>query len=84
MIAALGVDELDADAHPVGALNAALYDVADVQLTADLLQIGEACPKVEAVLRPITKPADARRSSGQASRSRRRRNTPVRDRRTCW
>ena len=40
MIAGFGVDELDVDAHAVSAaLNAALEDVADVQLAADLLQI---------------------------------------------
>ena len=40
MFAALGVDELDIDAHPgAGALNAALEDIADVQLAPDLLQI---------------------------------------------
>jgi hypothetical protein len=40
MIARFGVDELDIDAHTVSAaLNAALKDIADVQLAADLLQI---------------------------------------------
>ena len=40
MAARFGVDELDIDAHSVlAALNAALEDVADVQLPADLLQI---------------------------------------------
>ncbi len=38
--AGLGVDELDVDAHAVSAaLNAALEDIADVQLAPDLLQI---------------------------------------------
>ena len=37
MMAALGVDELDADAHPITrALNAALQHIANVQLAADL------------------------------------------------
>ena len=40
MIAGFGVDELDVDAHAVAAaLNAALEDIADVQLAPDLLQI---------------------------------------------
>ncbi len=40
MIAGFGVDELDVDAHAVSAaLNAALEDIADVQLAPDLLQI---------------------------------------------
>src|SRR5580700_11384263 len=40
MIARFGVDELHVDAHAVSAaLNAALKDIADVQLVADLLQI---------------------------------------------
>ena len=40
MIAGFGVDELHVDAHAVSAaLNAALEDIADVQLAADLLQI---------------------------------------------
>ena len=40
MIARFGVDELDIDAHAVSAaLDAALEDIADVQLAADLLQI---------------------------------------------
>ena len=40
MIACLGIYELDIDAHAIAAaLNAALEDVADVQLAADLLQI---------------------------------------------
>ena len=40
MIAGFGVDELDVDAHAVSAaLNAALEDIADVQLAADRLQI---------------------------------------------
>ena len=40
MIARFGVDELDIDAHAVSAaLNAALEDIADVQLAPDLLQI---------------------------------------------
>ena len=40
MIAFFGVDELDIDAHAVSAaLNAALQDIANVQLAPDLLQI---------------------------------------------
>ena len=40
MIARFGVDELHVDAHAVSAaLNAALEDIADVQLAPDLLQI---------------------------------------------
>ena len=40
MIARFGVDELHVDAHAVSAaLDAALEDVADVQLAPDLLQI---------------------------------------------
>jgi hypothetical protein len=40
MIARLGVDQLHIDAHAVpAALNAALEDIADVQLAADLLEI---------------------------------------------
>ena len=39
-VTSFGVDELDIDAHAVtAALNAALEDIADVQLAADLLQI---------------------------------------------
>jgi hypothetical protein len=38
MIAGFGVDELDIDQHAVSAaLDAALKDIADVQLSADLL-----------------------------------------------
>ena len=44
MIARFGVDELDVDAHAVSAaLNAALEDIADVQLAADLLHDRAAC-----------------------------------------
>ncbi len=40
MISSYGVDELDVDAHAVSAaLDAALEDIADVQLAAGLLQI---------------------------------------------
>ena len=40
MIAGFGVDELHVDAHAVSAaLNAALEDIADVQLAPDLLQV---------------------------------------------
>ena len=40
MISALRVDQLDIDAHPISAaLNAALQDITNVQLAADLLQI---------------------------------------------
>jgi hypothetical protein len=40
MIAGLGVDKLDINAHTAAtALDASLQDVADVQLAADLLQI---------------------------------------------
>src|SRR6476619_4281081 len=40
MIARFGVDELDIDAHAVsGALNAALKDIADVQLATDRLNV---------------------------------------------
>jgi hypothetical protein len=40
MIAGFSVDELHIDAHAVAAaLNAALEDIADVQLAADLLQV---------------------------------------------
>ncbi len=40
MIARFGVDELHVDAHAVSAaLDAALEDIADVQLAADLLQV---------------------------------------------
>jgi hypothetical protein len=40
MTAAFGVDELDVDAHSASAaLNAALKDVADVQLAADRLHV---------------------------------------------
>ena len=45
MFAALGVDELDIDAHPgAGPLNAALEDIADVQLAPDLLADRRARP----------------------------------------
>jgi hypothetical protein len=38
MLAALGIDELDIDAHPrSGALNAAFQGIANVQLAPDLL-----------------------------------------------
>ena len=56
MIAALGIDELDADAHPIAAaLYAALQNVTDVQLATDLLQIDGLALVLKAVLRPITK-----------------------------
>jgi hypothetical protein len=45
MIARFGVDELHVDAHAVSAaLNAALKDIADVQLAADPLQSDGLCP----------------------------------------
>ena len=50
MTAGFGVDQLHVDPHPISAaLDAALEDIADVQLVADLLQIdalafiGEGC-----------------------------------------
>ena len=45
MIARFGVDELDVDAHAVSAaLDAALEDIADVQLAPDLSSDRRACP----------------------------------------
>ena len=45
MTAALGVDELDVDAHAVSAaLNAAFEDIADVQLVARSASDRRACP----------------------------------------
>ena len=45
MIAGFGVDELHIDPHAVSAaLNAALEDIADVQLAADLSSDRTACP----------------------------------------
>ena len=68
MIAALGVDELDIDAHPAaGALNAALEHIADVQLAPDLLHIDAPALVGEGGVAPDHEgAADARQIGGQA------------------
>ena len=68
MVAALGVDELDIDAHPgAGALNAALEDIANVQLAPDLLQIDALALVGESRVAPDHEGAgDARQIGGQA------------------
>ncbi len=70
MTAGLGVDELHVDAHAVSAaLNAALEDIADVQLAPDLLQIdGLALVSEGGVAPDHERAANARKIGRQALR----------------
>ena len=65
--AALGVDELDVDAHSAAcALNAALENIADVQLAADLFHIAASALVVErSVARDHEGAPNAREIGGQ-------------------
>ena len=68
MIAGLGIDELDVDAHAVAAaLHRAFEDIAHVQFAADLLQIDGLALVGEGGVAPDDERAgDAREVGGQA------------------